>query len=285
MGVTVRDPADSRALESLVIEAGRSSSRYWADLWRYRELFYFLAWRELLVRYRQTAVGVAWALIRPALTILVFTLVFGKLAGLPSNGVPYPVLVCAALLPWQFLASAFAGAAESLTGNASMVTKVYFPRLVLPVSAIFVSLVDLMISTIILVILMAWYGYLPGWQVLLLPVFLLLATGAAAGAGLWVAALNVKYRDFRFVVPFLLQLGVYVSPIGFSSALVPDPWRVVYSANPVVGVIDGFRWSLLGPAAPLYWPGFVVSTAVLLALVASGLRFFRRTERGFADII
>jgi lipopolysaccharide transport system permease protein len=272
-------------IETVLIKPGRSSQGYWVDFWRYRELFYFLAWRDLLVRYKQTVIGVAWALLRPAIAIAVFSLVFGKLAGLPSGGVPYPIMVCVALLPWHFFASAFSGAAESLVSNASVVTKVYFPRIVLPLSTIVVSLVDFLISAVVLVLLMGWYGYWPDRHILALPLFILLVVGAAAGAGLWVAALNVTYRDLRFVVPFALQLGLYISPVGFSSALVPERWRLLYSANPMVGVIDGFRWALLGSASDVYWPGLLLSTGVVMVLLASGILFFRRTERAFADII
>jgi len=270
---------------TLVIEAGRAELHYWRDLWRYRELFYFLAWRDILVRYKQTVIGILWALIRPLLTIVVFTVIFGNLAKLPSDGVPYPILVCAAMLPWQFFASAFAEAGNSLVANSSMVSKVYFPRLLVPASAVAVSLVDFLISLVILAGLMAWYGVLPGWRILLLPAFMLIAFGAALGAGLWVGALNVKYRDFRFVIPFLVQIGLFVSPVGFSSAIVPEQWRVLYSVNPMVGVIDGFRWSILGGETELYWPGILMSLVLVVLVLLTGIAYFRRTERTFADVI
>lgn len=269
----------------LVIEAGKSERHYWLDLWRYRELFFFLAWRDILVRYKQTAIGVAWAVLRPLLMMLIFTLVFSKLAKLPSHGVPYPILVFAALLPWQFFATAFTEAGNSLITNANMISKVYFPRLVLPVSAVMQSLVDFVISGGILALLMAWYDFLPGWRILALPLFTCMAFAAALGAGLWVAALNVKYRDFRYIIPFMVQIGLYISPIGFSSAVVPDRWRLLYSLNPMVGVIDGFRWAVLGGNTQWYWPGFMLSAAVVTILLITGVIHFRKTERRFADII
>ncbi|HEX5637244.1 MAG TPA: ABC transporter permease [Gammaproteobacteria bacterium] len=272
-------------LSVLVIEAGRAERHYWRDLWRYRELFFFLAWRDMLVRYKQTVIGVAWALGRPLLTMLVFTLVFGKLANLPSEGVPYPILVFAALLPWQFFSSAFSGAGDSLVSNAGMISKVYFPRLVIPASAVIVSFVDFIISSLILVALMVWYGFEPNLRMLTLPLFIFIAFAAAMGAGLWIAALNVKYRDFRIIVPFVVQFGLYISPVGFSSSIVPDQWRLLYSINPMVGVIDGFRWSILGGATQLYWPGFLLSLAVVLVILFTGIIYFRKTEKTFADVI
>lgn len=270
---------------TLVIEAGRTERHYWKDLWRYRELFYFLAWRDILVRYKQTAIGIAWALLRPFLTMLVFTLVFGKFAKFPSENVPYPILVFAALLPWQFFANAFSEAGNSLISNANMISKVYFPRLVMPVSAVIVSFVDFLISAIILAGLMLWYGFLPDWRILSLPLFIIMAFMAAMGAGLWTAALNVKYRDFRYVIPFAVQFGLYVSPVGFSSTVVPDQWRLLYSINPMVGVIDGFRWAILGGQTQLYWPGFALSWLLIVVMLFTGVRYFRTTERTFADVI
>ena len=241
----------------LIIEAGRAERHYWRDLWRYRELFFFLAWRDILVRYKQTVIGMVWALGRPLITMMVFTLVFSKLAKLPSEGVPYPILVFAALLPWQFFSSAFSGAGDSLISNAGMISKVYFPRLVIPTSAVIVSFVDFLISGIILIGLMIWYGFAPNLRMLTLPLFILVAFASAMGAGLWIAALNVKYRDFRIIVPFVVQFGLYISPVGFSSSIVPEQWRLLYSINPMVGVIDGFRWAILGGNTQLYWPGFL----------------------------
>jgi lipopolysaccharide transport system permease protein len=269
----------------LIIEAGRTERHYWHDLWRYRELFYFLAWRDILVRYKQTAVGVLWALIRPLLTMIVFTLVFGKLAKLPSDGVPYPILVFSAMLPWQFFSNAFTEAGNSLIANANMISKVYFPRLVVPTSAVIVSFVDFLISGLILVGLMLWYGYLPDWRIVFLPLFILVAFAAAMGSGLWIAALNVKYRDFRYIIPFVVQLGLYISPVGFSSSIVPGKWRLLYSINPMVGVIDGFRWSILGGSARIFWPGFLLSIFLVLAMFVSGIVYFRKTEKSFADVI
>jgi lipopolysaccharide transport system permease protein len=269
----------------LTIEAGHAERHYWRDLWRYRELFFFLAWRDILVRYKQTVFGIVWALARPLITMLVFTLVFSKLAKLPSDGVPYPILVFAALLPWQFFSSAFSGAGDSLVNNAGMISKVYFPRLVVPASALIVSFVDFLISGVILVGLMVWYGFAPNLRMLTLPLFFLLAFVAAMGAGLWIAALNVKYRDFRIVVPFVVQFGLYISPVGFSSSIVPEQWRLLYSINPMVGVIDGFRWAILGGNTQLYWPGLLLSVFLVLVTLAFGITFFRKTEKSFADVI
>lgn len=269
----------------LVIEAGRTESQYWQDLWRYRELFYFLAWRDILVRYKQTAIGIVWALIRPFLTMIVFTIVFGRLAKLPSGGVPYPILVFAAMLPWQFFANALSECSNSLISNANLISKVYFPRLIVPGSAVIVSFVDFMISGIILLALMAWYNFVPSWRILTLPLFIVIAFAAAMGGGLWLSALNVKYRDFRYIVPFIVQFGLYISPVGFSSSIVPEQWRLLYSLNPIVGVIDGFRWAILGGEAKLYWPGFTLSVGLVVLLFISGIWYFRRMERSFADVI
>lgn len=271
--------------KELIIEAGRTESQYWKDLWRYRELFYFLAWRDILVRYKQTVMGIAWALIRPFLTMVVFTVVFGKLAKLPSEGAPYPILVFAAMLPWQFFASALAECSDSLISNANLISKVYFPRLIVPGSAVIVSFVDFLISGIILLALMAWYNFVPSWRILTLPVFVLIAFTASMGVGLWLSALNVKYRDFRYLVPFLVQFGLYISPVGFSSSIVPVRWRLLYSLNPMVCVIDGFRWAILRGESTLYWPGFTLSVVLVALLFASGVWYFRKTERTFADVI
>jgi lipopolysaccharide transport system permease protein len=271
--------------QELVIEAGRTERQYWQDLWRYRELFYFLAWRDILVRYKQTAIGLAWALIRPFLTMVVFTVVFGNLAKLPSEGVPYPILVFAAMLPWQFFANALSECSNSLITNANLISKVYFPRLIVPISAVIVSFVDFMVSGIIMLGLMAWYNFVPDWRILTLPLFIAIAFAAAIGCGLWLAALNVEYRDFRYIVPFIVQFGLYISPVGFSSSLVPEQWRLLYSLNPMVGVIDGFRWAILGGNSRIYWPGFTLSLALVLVLLLSGIWYFRKTERTFADVI
>lgn len=269
----------------LVIQAGRTERHYWTDLWRYRELFYFLAWRDLIVRYKQTAIGVAWAVVRPFLTMVVFTLVFGKLANLPSDNLPYPILVFAALLPWQLFSTAFSESGNSLVNNAGLISKVYFPRLVVPASTVMVSLADFAISLAILAGLMVWYRFIPGWQIVTLPVFILLAVAAAMSAGIWTAALNVKYRDVRFIIPFIVQMGLYVSPVGFSSTIVPEEWRLAYSLNPMVGVIDGFRWSISGGVTPLDVRAVGISAVVIGLMLVGGVRYFRRTEKSFADVI
>jgi lipopolysaccharide transport system permease protein len=269
----------------LIIEAGRTESQYWQDLWRYRELFYFLAWRDILVRYKQTAIGIAWALIRPFLTMVVFTVVFGKLAKLDDGSVPYPILVFSALLPWQFFSNALSECSNSLIANSNLLSKVYFPRLIVPTSAIVVSFVDFLISGMILLGLMAWFNFVPSWRILTLPVFIFIACAASMGAGLWLAALNVKFRDFRFVVPFIVQFGLYISPVGFSSNIVPEQWRLIYALNPMVGVIDGFRWAILGGNYSLHPLGFTLSLFIVFLLLVSGVWYFRKTERFFADII
>jgi lipopolysaccharide transport system permease protein len=271
--------------QTLVIEAGSADRHYWRDLWRYRDLFFFLARRDIVVRYKQTTIGVLWALGRPLITMLVFTLVFSTLAKLPSDGVPYPLLVFSALLPWQFFSSGFSGAGDSLVGNAGLISKVYFPRLIIPTSALIVSLVDFLVSGIILVGLMIWYGIAPSFRMLALPLLIIVAFAAAMGAGLWVAAINVKYRDFRIIVPFVVQFGLYISPVGFSSSIVPEQWRLLYSLNPMVGVIDGFRWAILGGSAQFYWPGFLLSLLLILATLVTGIAYFRRVEKTFADVI
>lgn len=274
--------------KELIIEAGRAESQYWKDLWRYRELFYFLSWRDILVRYKQTVIGIAWALIRPFLTMIVFTVVFGTLAKLPSEGAPYPILVFSAMLPWQFFASALSECSNSLISNSNLISKVYFPRLIVPASAVIVSFVDFLVSGMILLALMAWYNFVPSWRILTLPVFIGIAFAASMGAGLWFAALNVKYRDFRYIVPFIVQFGVYISPVGFSSSVVYQrfpQWVWIYSLNPMVGVIDGFRWAILGGDSNLYLPGFTLSLGLVGLLFVSGVWYFRKVERTFADVI
>ncbi len=266
----------------LVIEAGRTERQYWRDLWRYRELFYFLAWRDILVRYKQAAIGIAWAVLRPLMMMVVFTLVSRRLK-LPEGGVAYPVLICAAILPWQFFASAVTEAGNSLVENANLLTKVYFPRVIVPGSAVIVSLVDFLISTVLLAGVMAWFHVWPTWRIVALPLFLALAFAAAAGLGLWFAALNAKYRDFRYALPFLIQLGLYASPVLYLSSLTPENWRLFYAINPMVGVIDGFRWSV--GAVDFHWPTFLVSCASAALLLFSGVQNFRRMERGLADLL
>jgi lipopolysaccharide transport system permease protein len=272
--------------QELIIEPGRAERGYWLDLWRYRELFQVLAWRDISVRYKQTVIGVAWALIRPFLTMVVFTIVFGKLAMLPSDGsAPYALMVFAGMLPWTFFSSALADASNSLIGNANLISKVYFPRLIIPAATVMVTFVDFLISFVILMGLMIWYRFVPEWQILLLPAFVAVAFGTSLGLGLWITALNVKYRDFRYVIPFIVQLGLYVSPVGFSSNIVPDQWRLLYSLNPMVGVIDGFRWCILAGQSRLYLPGFFLSLAVAALFLWLGLHRFRQMEKSFADLI
>jgi lipopolysaccharide transport system permease protein len=269
----------------LIIKAGRTEAQYWQDLWHYRELFYFLAWRDILVRYKQTVIGIAWALLRPLITMLVFTIVFGQLAKLPSEGAPYPILVFAAMLPWQFFAGSLQQCSNSLINDTNLISKVYFPRLIVPVSAVIVNFVDFWVSGMILLGLMVWYNFVPSWRMLTLPLFILIAFAATIGGGLWFSALNVKYRDFTYIVPFVVQLGLYVSPVGFSSSIVPERWRLLYSLNPMVSVIDGFRWAILGDGSTLYWQGFCLSLLGVAVLLWSGIRYFRKTERTFADVI
>lgn len=270
----------------LIIEAGRTEKNYWADLWRYRELFYILSWRDISVRYKQTAIGILWAVLRPFLTMIVFTVIFGKLAKLPTEGnAPYAIMVYAAMLPWQFFANSVSEASNSLIANTQLITKVYFPRLIIPTSSVITSFVDFLISFVILVILMLYYQFVPNWNILLLPVFLLIAFLAAMGIGLYITTLNVKYRDFRYVIPFLVQFGLYISPVGFSSTIVPEKYRLLYSLNPMVGVIEGFRWAILGGESKIYIPGFLISMGIMLLFLIIGVRKFRKMERSFADII
>jgi lipopolysaccharide transport system permease protein len=269
----------------MIIEAGRTEGLYWRDVWRYRELFYFLAWRDLLVRYKQTVVGVGWSVIRPLLTMVVLTVVFGKLGKMPSGGRPYPLMVFCGMLPWQFFSTAMTESANSLVSNANLISKVYFPRVVVTASSVITSFVDFLISGVFLVALLAWYRCVPPLTVCLLPFFVLLVFGASLGIGLWIAALMVEYRDFRFIVPFIVQFGLYVSPVGFQSGVVPARYRLIFSLNPMVGIIDGFRWCILGAQTNIYWPGFVLAVIDVAALVTSGIWYFRKTEQTFADVI
>lgn len=269
----------------LIIEAGHTERNYWRDLFRYRELFYFLAWRDVLVRYKQTVIGILWAVLRPLLTMIVFTFVFSRIAKLPSGGIPYPVLVFSAMLPWQLFATSLSEGSGSLINNANLISKVYFPRLIVPASAVIVSFVDFSISMVLLGVIMAIYQVWPGWPVLMLPVFTLLALLASAGAGIWLAALNVKYRDFRYVVPFIVQFGLYISPVGFSSAIVPEKWRLLYDFNPMVGVIDGFRWAISNGRSAFPQQSLALSLLTIAVLLVSGIWYFRKTERTFADVI
>lgn len=281
-----KDAGPGEAERVLVLEAGRAERHYWRDLWRYRELFAILAWRDVAVQYKQTVIGAAWAVIRPILTMLVFTGVFGNLAQLPSEGdTPYPVMVMAGMLPWFLFSTMLGNGSNSLVQNSNLISKVYFPRLIVPVASSFVALVDFAITFVLLLIMMIVLSSLPDWRILLLPVFIILAVITALGPALIMAALNVKYRDFRFVVPFVVQFGMYVSPVGFSSAVIPEQWRLLYSMNPIVGVIDGFRWCLLGGSTPIYLPGFFLSLGVAALLFWIGVRSFRATEKTFADLV
>src|SRR5438067_1410321 len=245
----------STAQDFLIIEPGRAEKNYWADLWRYRELFLILAWRDVSVRYKQTVIGVAWAILRPLLTMFVFTVIFGRIAGLPSSA-PYALMVFAAMLPWSLFSTALGEASNSLIGNERLISKVYFPRLIIPTASVVAAFVDFLISFVILLGLMVYYRFAPSWNIFLLPLFIVMAVLASLGPGLWITALNVKYRDFRYVIPFLVQFGLYVSPVGFTSSVIPGKWRLLYSLNPLVGVIDGFRWSILGGTSSMYWPSF-----------------------------
>jgi lipopolysaccharide transport system permease protein len=272
--------------EIIVIEPGRYERNYWADLWRYRELFRVLAWRDLAVRYKQTVIGAAWAVIRPFITMLVFTVIFGRIAKLPSEGTaPYALMVFAGMLPWTFFSTGLSEASNSLINNANLISKVYFPRLIVPTATVVVAFVDFLITFSILILLMAWYQYPPGWRMLVLPAFTVLAFFASMGPALWITALNVKYRDFRYVIPFIVQFGLYVSPVGFSSSVIPEEWRLLYSLNPMVGVIDGFRWCILSGQSPVYLPGLAASVAVAAFFLWFGIHRFRKTEKTFADLI
>lgn len=271
---------------TLIIEAGRVDRLYWHDLWRYRELFAVLAWRDVAVRYKQTVVGFAWALLQPLATLIVFTFIFGRLAKMPNDyPAPYALVVYAGLLPWQLFSSSVLAASNSLVGNSNLISKVYFPRLIVPASATVVCLIDFAVSLIMLVLLMVVFKHVPDWQIVTLPLFVVMAALASLGPGLWLTAMSVKFRDFRIVVPFMVQLGLYVSPVGFSSGAVPEQWRLLYSLNPMVGVIDGFRWAILGGPAQIYWPGFALSWVLILGLLWLGVRKFRNTEKKFADLI
>jgi len=272
--------------ELVILESGRRERHYWLDLWRYRELFMVLAWRDLAVRYKQTVIGILWAFIRPVLAVLVFTIIFGHIAKLPSVGtVPYALLVFVGMLPWNFFANSLTDAANSLINSAQLISKTYFPRLIVPGATLVVASVDFLINCCILVGMMAWYQFLPSWQVLFLPLFMALGAIASFGPALWISTLNVKYRDFRFITPFLVQFGLYISPVGFSSSIIPEQWRLLYSLNPMVGVIDGFRWCLLGGQSPLYWPGLALGCCIVGIFLWVGINRFRALEKSFADLI
>lgn len=270
----------------IILEPGRTEKNYWSDLWRYRELVQVLALRDVSVRYKQTVIGVAWAVVRPFLTMVLFTIVFNRLAKLPSEGsAPYPVMVFAGMLPWFLFSTILGEASNSLVSNVNLVTKVYFPRIIIPTSSAIAALIDFGINFSILASIMAWYGYAPNWQIVFLPAFVFLAVLASLGPALFITALNVKYRDFRYIIPFIVQFGLYLSPVGFSSAVVPQEWRFWYSLNPLVGVIDGFRWCLLGGASQLHLPSFFLSFCIVALLLSLGVAYFRRTEKSFADLI
>jgi lipopolysaccharide transport system permease protein len=268
----------------LIIEAGAFEKNYWKDLWRYRELFYILSWRDLKVRYKQTAIGAAWSIIRPVLTTIIFTVVFSRVARLQApSAAPYALMVFVGMLPWQFFANSLSEASNSLVANSHLITKVYFPRMIIPASSVITGLTDFGISLILLVIMFFIFRYVPHLTILLLPLFLLIALIASFGVGLYVTSLNVKYRDFRYIIPFIVQFGMYITPVGFSSSVVPEKWRLLYSVNPMVGVVDGFRWCVLGE--PLYLPGFVLSVVISVLFLWLGIWYFRKTEKSFADNI
>ncbi len=282
----MKEPSRSYEETVLVIEPGRTEKNYWTDLWRYRELFLILAWRDVAVRYKQTVIGILWAILRPLLTMIVFTVLFGHIAKLPSDGqAPYALLVFAAMLPWTLFSNALSEASNSLINNANLIGKIYFPRLIIPMATLVTAFIDFLISFIILLGMMIYYQFVPGWTILYLPLFILLALLASLGPGLWITALNVKYRDFRYVIPFVVQFGLYISPVGFSSNVIPEQWRLLYSLNPMVGVIDGFRWCTLGGNSPIYMPGFLLSLVVITFFLWLGISRFRKTERTFADLI
>jgi lipopolysaccharide transport system permease protein len=271
----------------IVIESGKTEKNYWKDIWRYRELFYILSWRDIKVRYKQTTLGILWAIIRPLLTMIVFTFVFGRLAHMKVQGnAPYAIMVYAGLLPWQFFSNALSESSSSLVDNERLITKVYFPRLIIPASSVITSSIDFLISFIILIILFFFYHYLPPIQILFIPVFWIMAFAASFGPGLYLTALNVKFRDFRYIIPFIVQFGLYISPVGFSSNMVPDKWRWAYALNPMVGVIDCFRWCIVKDAPnPLQQYPFYISLGVIVLFIWIAIRQFRKMEKNFADLI
>jgi lipopolysaccharide transport system permease protein len=288
-------------MQELVLEAGRAERHYWRDLWRYRELFYFLAWRDLLVRYKQTVVGVAWSLVRPIVSVFALTVVFGLIGRMPAGGEHYSLVVFCGMLPWQFFSTAMSESGNSLVTNSNLISKIYFPRLIVPASSVITSFVDFVVAAVFLGLLMAWYHVAPSANIVFLPLFILLAFAASLGIGIWIAALMVEYRDFRVIVPFVIQFGFFATPVGYLSSLVSDragayslphslqamgiTWRLLYSMNPMVGVIDGFRWSILGGEYQLYWPGLIMSVGIVIVLLSSGIWYFRKTEKSFADVI
>jgi lipopolysaccharide transport system permease protein len=267
-----------------ISQAGRSLRADLREIWMYRDLLLLLTWRDISLRYRQSLLGVGWTVVQPLILMTIFSIVFGRFAQLPSDGVPYPLFVLCALVPWLYFSRALTGASGSLVGSSNLVTKVYFPRLILPLSKTLSGLVDVAIAFVLLAVLLAWYRVVPGWPIVFLPLFLGLALLTALALGLWLTALNVRYRDIGLLVPFLTQVWMYASPIAYSMSLVPERWRWLYSLNPIVGVVEGFRWSLLGRAAPELGP-ILVSSTIVLMMFLGGLAYFRRTERSFADVI
>ncbi|HNZ70480.1 MAG TPA: ABC transporter permease [Candidatus Dojkabacteria bacterium] len=276
---------DNTNVKMTVIEANKSGKYYWRDLWTYRELFIFLAWRDILVRYKQTIIGVAWSILRPVITMIVLTVIFGRLAGLPSENIPYPILVYSALLPWNFFANSFSEGSNSLIANSNMLSKIYFPRIIVPTSTIVVNIIDTAIAFLILFVLMIYYNYFPNINIIFMPLFFIIALVTTLGASYFISALNVKYRDFRFVVPFIVQFGLYISPVGFASTNIPENFRLLYYLNPMAGVIDGFRWSLLRTDQELFIPGIALAILMSLVIFTIGLSYFRKTEKEFADVI
>lgn len=276
----------------IIIEPGTENSNYWKDLWNYRGLFYFLAWRDILVRYKQTVIGILWSVLQPLISIVVFTVVFNGLGDFKPEGTEhYAIVVCAGLLPWQFFSNSFSSSANSLIANSNLLSKVYFPRLIVPASTVIVSLIDFLISFVILVGLFVWYGFLPDWKILMLPLFLILALVTAMGTGMFIAALNVKYRDFKYVIPFIVQFGFFISPVGYSSSVVynsakiPEFLKYIYALNPMVGVIDGFRWCIIGGETPLHLHSFFASIIISIFFLILGIWYFRKMEKSFADVI
>ena len=273
-------------MNKVIVKAGQADGQYWTDIWHFRELLYFLAWRDVIVRYKQAAFGVAWALIRPVLMLLIFTMLFSRVAKIPTHGLPYAIVAFAGIWPWQFFASAMSECSNSLVINASLVSKIYFPRLLVPVGSLTVALVDFLFSGAIFCVLIIWHHIVPTWRICTLPLFFLMAFATAFGVGVLLSALNVKYRDVRMIVPFIAQFGLYLSPVGFPQSMIPQKWLLLYCANPMVSVIQGFRWAITGSNDfAIYWPGFALSLGVIALLIALAIWNFRRTEKTLADVI
>jgi lipopolysaccharide transport system permease protein len=269
----------------IVITPGKTMKNYWKELMSFRELFFILAWRDITVRYKQTVLGIMWTILRPILTMIVLTIVFSKIAKLPSEGVPYPLLVLVGMIPWQLFSSALSESSNSLISNASLLTKVYFPRIILPSSTIIATLVDFVISMILVFILMIYYNQIPSYRIIFMPFFLLLVLISSLGIGFFVASVNVKYRDFRYIVPFFVQFGLYITPVGFTSQIVSENWKLYYYLNPMAGAIDGFRWALLSNQSVIYLPGLLLSFTISILCLIFGIWYFRKTEKKFADLI